>query len=81
MKIWGPHSVDCFASEQDHQLVRFHSRFWCPASEAVETFTLAGWLCLYLSIVTVFDKTRHMGLTRNNGCGRFSRHGSYTMKI
>jgi hypothetical protein len=42
-RMWGPHSVDCFASEQNHQLVRFHSRFWCPGSEAVDTFTVNWW--------------------------------------
>ena len=38
---WGPHTVDCFASEGNHQLPRFHSRFLCPSSQAVDTFTVS----------------------------------------
>ena len=37
---YGP-SVDCFASSQNAQLQRFHSRFWDPGSEAVDTFTVS----------------------------------------
>ena len=37
---WGPHSVDCFASPYNKQLSRFHSRFWSPGCEAVDTFTV-----------------------------------------
>lgn len=42
-KTWGPHTVDCFASEHNKQLLRFHSRFWCPGAEAVDTFTV-NWM-------------------------------------
>ena len=37
---WGPHTVDCFASPYNSQLARFHSRFWSPGTEAVDTFTV-----------------------------------------
>ena len=37
---WGPHTVDCFASPNNKQLARFHSRFWSPGCEAVDTFTV-----------------------------------------
>ena len=37
---WCPHSLDCFASEHNTQLPRFHSRFWCPGAEVVDTFTV-----------------------------------------
>ena len=37
---WGPHTVNCFAAAYNHQLPRFHSRFWCPGTEAVDTFTV-----------------------------------------
>lgn len=37
---WGPHTVDCFASSSNCQLARFHSRFWCPGTEAVDSFTV-----------------------------------------
>ena len=36
---WGPHTVDCFASQHNALLPRFHSRFWVPDCEAVDTFT------------------------------------------
>ena len=36
----GPHTVDCFASEQNRQILRFHSRYWSPGAEAVDTFTV-----------------------------------------
>ena len=39
-QLWGPHTVDCFANEHNSQTPRFHSRFWCPGSEAVDTFTV-----------------------------------------
>ena len=37
---WGPHTVDCFASPYNNQTKRFHSRFWSPGCEAVDTFTV-----------------------------------------
>ena len=37
---WGPHTVDCFAASHNSQVARFHSRFWCPGAEAVDTFTV-----------------------------------------
>ena len=37
---WGPHTIDCFASPENAQLPRFHSRFWSPGCEAVDTFTV-----------------------------------------
>ena len=36
---WGPHTVDCFATQYNALLSRFHSRFWVPGCEAVDTFT------------------------------------------
>ena len=38
--LWGPHSVDCFASSNNFQLPRFFSKYWCPGSEAVDAFTV-----------------------------------------
>ena len=37
---WGPRSVDCFASPENKKVQRFHSRFWSPGCEAVDTFTV-----------------------------------------
>ena len=36
---WGPHTIDRFATEHNSQINRFDSRFWCPFSEAMDTFT------------------------------------------
>ena len=38
-RMWGPHTVDRFASFFNTQLPRFNSRFWNPGSEAVNAFT------------------------------------------
>ena len=38
--LWGPHTLDCFASAHNYQVNRFHSRFWCPDTQAVDTFTV-----------------------------------------
>ena len=38
--MWGPHSVDCFASIENTQLPKFYSRFWCPGTSAVDAFTV-----------------------------------------
>ena len=37
--IWGPYTVDRFASAHNTQLARFNSRFAAPGSEAIDTFT------------------------------------------
>ena len=37
--VWGPHSVDRFASFYNAKLPRFNSRFWNPGSEAIDAFT------------------------------------------
>ena len=39
-EAWGPYSVDRFADNFNTQLSRFNSRFACPGSEAVDTFTV-----------------------------------------
>ena len=48
--LWGPHSVDRFATCDNTQLIRFNSRYWSPGTEAVDTFTVNwsgenNWLC------------------------------------
>ena len=48
--LWGPHTVDRFANNCNAQLARFNSRFWCPDTEAVDTFTCnwgedVNWVC------------------------------------
>ena len=48
--LWGPHSVDCFASFYNAQIPRFFSRFWNPGSEAVDAFTVSwkGEICWWV---------------------------------
>ena len=47
---WGPHMVDRFANDLNTQLPQFNSQFWCPGTEAVDTFTRdwggeVNWMC------------------------------------
>ena len=49
-RLWGPHSIDQFANQLNTQLPRFNSRWWCPNTEAVDTFTCnwggeINWVC------------------------------------
>jgi hypothetical protein len=37
--LWGPHSVDRFASVVNKKISRFNSLFWNPSFEAVDAFT------------------------------------------
>ena len=37
--LWGPHTVDRFADGYNSQIPHFNSRYWCPGSEAIDTFT------------------------------------------
>ena len=39
--LWGPHTVDRFASHNSFQLPRFCSRWWCPGTETVDAFTVS----------------------------------------
>ena len=39
--MWGPHTVDCFASFYNTQLCRYFSRYWNPGAEAVDAVTVA----------------------------------------
>ena len=38
--LWGPHTVDRFASHLNAQLPRFNSWFLCPRAEAIDAFTV-----------------------------------------
>ena len=38
---WGAHSVDCFVLSYNTPLFSFHSRFWSPGCEVVDTFTVS----------------------------------------
>lgn len=37
--LWGPHTIDRFASFYNCKLNRFNSKYWCPSAEAVDAFT------------------------------------------
>ena len=38
-QMWGPHTIDRFASCNNAQLTRFNSRHWSPGTEAIDAFT------------------------------------------
>ena len=38
-ELWGPHSVDRFATFQNRQVLRYNSRFWDVGTEAVDAFS------------------------------------------
>ena len=35
-RVWGPHSVDRFATHFNNKCVRFNSKWWVPGTEAVD---------------------------------------------
>lgn len=39
--LWGPHTIDRFASYNSKQLPRFCARWQCPGCEAVDSFTVS----------------------------------------
>ena len=48
--VWGPDTIDRFATHYNRHLPRFNSRFWNPDTEAVDAFTCNwsgenNWLC------------------------------------
>ena len=54
--MWGPHTVDRFASFHNAQLPRFNSRCWNPGSEAVDAFTVNwggqnNWWCPPIGLI------------------------------
>jgi hypothetical protein len=38
-RLWGPHTVDRFASHLNNVTTRFNSKFFCPGAEAVDCFS------------------------------------------
>ena len=54
--LWGPHTIDRFATNSNAQLPRFNSRYWCPGTEAIDTFTTQwasenNWLCPPVALI------------------------------
>ena len=69
-KVWGPFTVDRFASSYNNQLLRFNSRFWCPKAEAIDAFTQnweneSNWVCPPVSLI--IPVIRHMSLCKAKG--------------
>ena len=69
-KKWGPFTVDRFASNYNKQLQRFNSRFWCPETEAVDSFTQnwsseLNWACPPVSLI--ISVIRHMSVCKAKG--------------
>ena len=53
-KVWGPFTIDHFASAEDNKLERFNSLFWNPGTERVNAFLISceheiiGWFHLFI---------------------------------
>ena len=68
--LWGPHTVDRFASHNSFQLPRFCSRWWCPGTETVDAFTVSwggenNWLVPPVFLIP--RVINHMKLDREQG--------------
>lgn len=68
--LWGPHTVDRFASHNSFQLPRFCSRWWCPGTETVDAFTVSwggenNWLVPPVFLIP--RVINHMKLGREQG--------------
>ena len=69
-KLWGPHSVDRFASCHNRQVPRFNSRCWNPGAEAVDAFTVNwegenNWWCPPIGLIP--RVLRHAQVCRASG--------------
>ena len=42
--VWGPHTLDCFASLRTKQIEKFCSRWWNPGCAGIDAFTM-DWSC------------------------------------
>ena len=68
--LWGPFTIDRFASAHNAQLRRFNSRFGTPGSEAIDTFTCDwggenNWwfppICLVPRVIRHAQRTKAFG--------------------
>ena len=62
-RLHGPFTVDRFADHQNTKLQKFNSRFYCPGTSAVDTFTVNwqgenNWVCPPTSLIG--STLRHM---------------------
>ena len=69
--LWGPFTVDNFADHVNAKLLIFHSKFWCPGTSAVDTFTTDwrdGMNWLVPPIVLIWCTLRHAKIYGARGC-------------
>ena len=66
-RLWGPHTLDCFASFYNTKIKRFFSRFWNPGSEGVDAFfhSWEGEKCLLVPPVNLITRVLHYMSTQN----------------
>ena len=38
--LWGPHTIDRFASFYNNKITRFNSKYWNPGCETIDAFTV-----------------------------------------
>ena len=52
-RLWGRHTVDCFANYHNTKISKYFSRFWNPGASGVDFFvqTLKGENCLVVPLV------------------------------
>ena len=57
-ELWGPYTVDCFASFYNKKLDRFFSRFWNPGCAGVDAFyqSWTGENCLVVPPVSIVSR-------------------------
>ena len=49
--LWGPHTVDCFATNYNRKIARYFSRFWNPETSGIDALFMQPWEvenCWYL---------------------------------
>ena len=68
---FGPFTVDRFADHMNKKLRRFNSKYYCPGTELVNSFTAdwghdSNWLCPPVSLIG--STLRHLRLCKGCGC-------------
>ena len=60
-RLWGIHSIDCFANYYNKKVDRFFSRFWNPGCSGVDFFVqnLHGENCLVVPPVSLISRDVH----------------------
>jgi len=57
--IWGPYSVDCFATYYNNKVSKFFSRFWNPGSSGIDAFFSLGRTKIVCSFLPLIAFQRH----------------------